>query len=239
MSKATIGGAAPERDRSARIGLALLVPYAVFLYVAQWWTVGVFEDEAVLVSAAAVRSPSDFLWIYLVEGQSLSDRPPLGDILVHLWLGVTGESRALLRVPSILYWCVAVGLIGATAERLFGKRLLAMAIAMAWPPGLFLATPVHHSLAILGVAASTWAYFRWREREDAASAALFAVISSLLFWVNYLGLAFVGLLGLHFLLSRPDARAWRHGLGAAAGILAGIAPLLPAFFGLLARGAAV
>jgi len=234
-----IGGAAPERGRSARIALALLVAYAVVLYVAQWWTVAVFDDEAVLVSAAAVRSPAEFLRIYLLEGQSLSDRPPLGDVLVHLWLRATGDSRALLRVPSILYWCVAVGLIGATAQRLFGKRLLAMGIAMAWPPGLFLATPVHHSLAMLGVAASTWAYFRWRERGDASSAALFAVISILLFWVNYLGLAFVGLLGLHFLLSWPDARAWRQGLGAAAGIFAGVAPLLPAFFALLARGAAV
>jgi hypothetical protein len=89
------------------------------------------------------------------------------------------------------------------------------------------------------VAASTWAYFRWRERGDAASAALFAVISILLFWVNYLGLAFVALLGLHFVLSWPEARAWRQGLGAAVGILAGSAPLLPAFFALLERGAAV
>jgi hypothetical protein len=234
MLAAMIGSTSPERNRSASIAFALLVPYALLLYVAQHWTVGVFDDEAVLVSATAVRSPAEFLRIYLLEGQSLSDRPPLGDILVHLWLRLTAESRSLLRVPSILYWCVAVGLIGATAQQLFGRRLLAMAIAMAWPPGLFLATPVHHSLAMPGVAASTWAYFRWRARGDGASAALFAVISALLFCVNYFGLAFVGLLGLRFLLSRPDGRAWRQGVGAAAGILAGTAPLLPAFF--LAKG---
>jgi hypothetical protein len=239
MSEAMIGGAL-KRDSSARIAAICLVAYAVFLYLAQTRAVAVFDDEAVIVSMAAAQAPAETLRVFLAERRGQHEHPPLYDLLLHFWMRATDDSRPLLRVPSILFWCLGLGLIGATAQRLFGKRLLAVGIGMAWPIGLFLGTPAHWSaLGMLGVAGSTWAYFRWRERGDAASAGLFAVLSVLLFWTNYLGLAFVGVLGLHFLSSRPNARAWRQGVGAAAGILLGIAPLLPAFLRQLAHGTEV
>jgi hypothetical protein len=207
----------------------LLVAYGAFLYLAQWHFVVFFDDETLIVGKAARQPPLETIRLF-IGGAGQHEHPPLYDVLLHLWMRATDDSQALLRVPSIAAWCLAVGLIAATAQRLWGRGRLALVLAMAWPLGLFVGTPAHWSaLAMLGIAASTWAYFRWRERGETSDAVLFALASIVLFWTNYLGLAFIGMLGIHFLATRPDARTWRQGVVAGVVLLVGIAPLVSPF----------
>jgi len=226
-------------DRRGAMAGGALALYGLCLFLAQDRLVSFFDDEALIVGKAITHAPGQVLTSFL-QGQGQHQHPPLYDVLLHLWMRLTGESGQLLRLPSVVSWCLAVWLLGATADRLWGRRMLALGIAMAWPLGLLLGTPAHWSaLAMLGLSATTYAYVRWQDRRDTQSAALFAAATTFSFWTNYLSLAFAGVLALHFMFTRPDRRAWRQALAAGFAILAGIAPLLPVFFHELTQGSDV
>jgi hypothetical protein len=89
---------------------------------------------------------------------------------------------------------------------------------------------------MLGVAGSTWAYFAWRRSSQTRHLAAFVSFGIALVYTNYLGWAFLGFLGLHFLLSRPGGRAFRRALGAGLLVVLAYAPMIPAFLGQLQGG---
>ncbi|HEY7599855.1 MAG TPA: BRCT domain-containing protein, partial [Candidatus Limnocylindrales bacterium] len=195
----------------------------------------VFDDEATVIALAG-RDASDTITLFL-RGQGQHEHPPAYDLLLHAWIPFAGSEPVWLRLPTILCYLAALWLIGATAGRLFGRRLPAVLVGVGWPLAYFFATPAYWSgLAMLGVAGATWAYFAWRESARSRQLAAFVGFGVVLVYTNYLGWAFLGGLGLHLLFSRPSARQlWTAG---AAGLLIALsyAPLVGAFLGQLGSG---
>ena len=220
--------AAPPANtrRASQLGwsLLLLLAYALVLIAASQ-RLTVFDDEATVISMAG-REAGETVRLFLgAKGQH--EHPPLYDLVLHGWKLLMGEAPGWLRFPTIVFFCAGLWLIGATAERLWGRRLLAICIGIAWPLGFFWGTPAYWSgLAILGVAGSTWAYFAWRQTARFRYLAAFALFGIALVYTNYMGFVFLAGLGLHLLLSRPTARQVWHGIGAGLVILLAFAPLL-------------
>jgi hypothetical protein len=219
------------RRSSAGAALLVVAVYGAFLLVTNPW-VTVFDDEASIVFSASGDARSVVAAVFGERGQHL--HPPLYDLFLHAWIAMGGGERAWLRVPSVALYCLAIWLIGATAELLWSRRLLAVLVAVLWPPGFFFGRPAHWlPMAALFLAGTTWAYFRLRQREQRRDAAVFAGFGLGLVYTNYLGFAFLGALGLHLLSTRPSARVFRLGLAAGMAIALGFAPLVPALFSIL------
>jgi hypothetical protein len=217
-----------------RWALLILLAHGVFLVFASQ-RLTVFDDEASVIALAG-RDARQTIDLFL-SGQGQHEHPPAYDLLLHAWIPFAGGEPALLRLPTILFFCAALWLVGSTAELLWGRRLLAVALGVAWPLGYFFGTPAYWSgLAMLGVAGSTWSYFAWRRSSSARHVAAFLLFGLVLVYTNYLGWAFLGGLGIHLLASRPSARALFTGVAAGFVILASYVPLLATFFRQLGSG---
>jgi len=217
-------GVGPRWVSSRGWSLVLLLAYGALLcFASQRLTV--FDDEATVISMAG-RDAEGTLDLFL-RGKGQHEHPPLYDLILHGWISVTGEAPWSLRLPTILSFCAGLWLVGATAQLLWGTRLLAVGLGIAWPLGFFWGTPAYWSgLTILEIAGSTWAYFAWRQSSQPRFLAAFVLFGIALVYTNYMGLVFLAGLGLHLLLSRPTARALWQGVGAGVLILLAFAPLL-------------
>ncbi len=186
----------------ARWGAAgVLALYGLFLFVTNP-LVTVFEDEASITGAAG-RETRELL-TPLVSGQVEFHHPPLSDWLLHFWLRLTGGSFPALRIPSILFYCLALWIISETAELLWQKRWTAVIISIAWPAGYFLGRPAGwYALSMLEIAGLAWFYLRWRAKDRSLDLLGFACCAVLLAYTNYFGWIFVGVLGLDLWLARP------------------------------------
>jgi hypothetical protein len=208
--------------------LLILLVYGVLLSLGSR-TLTVFEDEASVISMASADAGHTIGLFWSGEGQH--EHPPLYDLVLHAWMSFTDGSPAQLRLPTVVFFCVALWLIGATAELLWGRRLLAVLLGMAWPLGFFFGTPAYWSgLALLCVAGSTWAYFAWRQSGRRRFLAAFVLFGTALVYTNYMGFVFLAGLGLHLLLSRPSPRSLAEATGAGIVIALAFAPLIPVLF---------
>jgi hypothetical protein len=216
---------------SGRVALLLVVLYGVALFATNP-RVTVFDDEASIVFSSG-RDPLDVLGSFL-HGRGQHLHPPLYDILLHGWIRLSGGLTELLRAPSIVFSCLAIWLLGATAELLWQRRLLAVTLAFLWPPGYFYARPAHWApLAMLLVAGTTWSYLAARQSRRGRDVAIFALFGLALVYTNYLGWAFLGALAIHLLLTRPDPPVLKRFLLAGLAIAAGFLPLTLALLRLL------
>jgi len=214
--------------------LVVLLAYGVLLVLASQ-RLTVFDDEATVIALAG-NDAREIIELFLT-GQGQHEHPPAYDLLLHAWIPFTGGVPALLRLPTILFFCAALWLIGATAELLWGRRLLAVVLGIAWPLGYFFGTPAYWSgLAMLGVAGATWSYIAWRQSSRARYVVAFVLFGVTLVYTNYLGWAFLAGLGLHLLSSRPSARALWTGVVAGLVILVTYIPLLATFWRQLGAG---
>ena len=217
------GGSVPKAPSRGWILLVLLI-YGIALSFGSR-SLTVFDDEASVISLAG-KDASETVALFL-SGQGEHEHPPLYDLLLHAWMPFTDGSAWQLRIPSIVFFCAALWLIGATAELLWGNRLLAIGLGMVWPLGYFYGTPAYWTgLAMLGVAGSTWSYFAWRQSARLRFVAAFVLFGIALVYTNYMGWVFLGGLGLHLLLSRPTARMLGQATAAGLLILLSFAPML-------------
>lgn len=204
--------------------LLILLAYGIALSFASR-SLTVFEDEASVISMAS-KDASETITLFL-SGKGQHEHPPLYDLLLHAWMPFSDGSPWQLRIPTVVFFCAALWLIGATAELLWGRRLLAIGLGMAWPLGYFFGTPAFWTgLAMLGVAGSTWSYFSWRQSGRLRFLAAFVLFGIALVYTNYMGWVFLGGLALHLLLSRPTARALEQATAAGLLILLSFAPML-------------
>lgn len=215
----------------------ILLGYGILLSYASR-SLTVFEDEASVISMAG-RDASQTIALFLT-GQGQHEHPPLYDLVLHAWIPFTDGSPWQLRIPTIVSFCAALWLIGATAELLWGRRWLAIGLGMAWPLGYFFGTPAFWTgLAMLGVAGSSWAYFAWRQSGRLRFLAAFALFGVALVYTNYMGWVFLGGLGLHLLLSRPTARMLGQATAAGLLVVLSFAPLLAVLIQQVERGTRV
>ena len=220
--------------RSRRQALVALFGYAVVLLIGAH-SLTVFDDEASIIALAHVDATDTFGRFFFGSGQH--EHPPLYDLFLHAWMLVSGSNPVMLRLPSILFYCTGLWLVGATAEILWGRRLLAVLVGVAWPTGFFFGPPAMWTgLMALGVAGVTWSYFAWRRSLQARYLVMFALFGTMLVYTNYYGWAFLGGLGLHFLLSRPSARALAEASAAGLVVLVAFVPVLTALVSELKGG---
>lgn len=75
----------------------------------------------------------------MAEGPTSVASDPLYGVLMHFWIGLTGESAFAMRYFSVLAYLIALALLGWAAGRAFGARarLAALAIGAASPLWVF------------------------------------------------------------------------------------------------------
>jgi hypothetical protein len=203
----------------------VLALYGLFLFFTDP-LVTVFDDEAGFVLVA--RKGVGQLLAAFVSGNPDHQHPPLPDILLHFWLRLAGTHLVLVRVPSIVCYCLALWIIAETADLLWRRRWVALIIGVAWPIGYCLGRAAGwYTVSVLELAALTWLYFRWRETE--AHFWWLAACSLMLVYTNYFGWVFLGVLFADLVVVRASRRS--IGLFAAMlGVLAvASAPLFLAF----------
>jgi hypothetical protein len=213
--------------RRRRAAAAISALYALFLFSTNP-LVTVFEDEA-SITAAARRSVRQLAEPFF-SGRGGFHHPPLSDVLLHVWLRLTHESPALLRVPSILFYCLAVWILSETAELLYRKRAIALGAALLWPAGYYLGRPAGwYSLAMLEISGMMWCYCLWRARSRRCYLAGFAGWSALLVYTNHFWWAFIAVFALDLWLYPAGRKARKQFYAASAAVLLVFVPLLPEF----------
>jgi hypothetical protein len=214
-----------QKNYEHRLSIVILVVFAFFLVLTNKYIV-VFEDEATIVGCAGNNSALETLGFF-INGKGQHEHPPLFDIFLHFWLRITGGSFALIRLPSVIFYCCSLWFVADTARILWNKRLVAILIGIAWPVGYFLGRPAHwSSLAMLCIAGSTWSYFHWRNTEKLLSLVLFSIFSIALVYTNYLGWAFLAALGIDFILDSPKGHQLRKAIIVALIIVVSFLPLV-------------
>ncbi|MBI3696358.1 MAG: hypothetical protein HY238_16160 [Acidobacteria bacterium] len=220
------------RDR--RLAAGLLILYGIFLL----WTnsrVTVFDDEALMVGLAH-KSVRDLV-TSAVSGAGEFHHPPLSELVLHFWLRLTGGSLALLRVPSIGFYCVALWMVAETAQLLWGGRWMALALAVAWPSGYFLGRPAGwYALTMLEISGLAWCYVLWRSSGRLLHLAGFTAWAILLVYTNHFGWVFVAALGADLcIFERPEKRRLGLFFGAVGIVGLAYAPLVLELWGKLSR----
>ncbi|HYM10559.1 MAG TPA: glycosyltransferase family 39 protein [Bryobacterales bacterium] len=201
----------------------MLAAYGLFLFLTNALVI-ISEDEANIASAAGTSMRE---WVAAaLAGQAGFHHPPLSEVVLHFWLRWTGERLALLRVPSIVFYCLALWIVAETAELLWGRRWTAVALGVAWPAGFLLGRPAGwYALSMLEVAGLGWCYFLWRKTGPARYLAAMTVWAVALAYTNYFGWVFLATLGADLLLSQPQRRQIVQFLGAAAISILAFLPL--------------
>ena len=209
----------------------LLALYASFM-VATNKRLTILDDEGTIISTA--NTPTGARLDRFIHGQGQHLHPPLTDILLHWWLGLTQHSFAWLRVSAILTYIAGL-LILARCGQLLGNTRTAWAvllIGMLWPFGYFYARITGwYCFSFFLISALSYCYYRLLETGASSYWTLFTATAILLVWSNYFGLAVLLLLLADLLLFRRDF-AKRHTLAlliSACAIALSFAPLIHAF----------
>jgi hypothetical protein len=188
----------------------------------RWFTE--VDDECRIVDLAA-RPLLNTIRLFLY-GAGEHEHPPLYDLILHLWLRLTGGEEYLLRLPSIVFYALGVCVLANAAARLGGARSQrwVLLLGILWPYGFhFGRLACWYSFCFLLVAILTLSYLRFVESPSWSTWAIVVVSALALIYANYFGWALLGCLGLDYLLRnlRGAGKMWLRFL--ATGILLFIA----------------
>jgi hypothetical protein len=192
------------------------------------------DDETTIIYGAA--QPAARILGAFLQGIGMHEHPPLYDLLLHVWLRLTGERLWALRLPSIAFYVAGIWVLALAAARLAGARAARALvwIAVLWPYGFHYGRlAAWYSFCFLLVALATLAYLRATNGSGSAANWIFLAVSCLaLVWANYFGWAVVACLGADFLLRRRrDPRLSLRPLVAIGGLLVvAYLPLARAFW---------
>ena len=178
------------------------------------------DDEATILSNAAQPLRA----VIAAAFRSSPGAPPhplLYDLLLHVWLSLTGGAPTLLRVPSFVFFLAGVWLLSRAALRIGGQLSGTSMIWLTalWPYGFHYARlATGYSFAFFLIAALTWAYLSHAAEPSLSAWALVCLLAILLIWTSYFGWILLAVLGVEEMIrnrGRESATAARLALTAA------------------------
>jgi len=186
--------------------LAIVAVYTVVMIC----TNGIYtilDDESSIV-AAAVHPILPTLKLFLFGGGQ-HEHPPFSDFLLHLWLLATNYSFFSLRIFANIFFIAAILFIAFSARKLAGPKAywVTLVMGLAWPFAFqYGRITGWYCVAMFLESLLTWIYIKLLDDKGYGTWAGFALVSILLLWCNYFGVATLLLLLLDFILfHRPLA----------------------------------
>jgi hypothetical protein len=186
----------------------------------------ILEDETSIVVAA--NSPISHTLELFVTGEGQHEHPPLSDLFLHFWLPVAGVSPSLVRLPSIVFYSLALVTLAGAAQKMAGAMAFyaTMLFGMLWPFGFHfgrLAGWYSFCFLLLGLLTLSYLYFledpNWK-RWSLVLCVSFAAVSS-----NYFCWFFIAVIILDLLLTFERRAAFRYAAVSLAVLFIGYGPL--------------
>lgn len=199
------------------------------------------DDECTIIAVAG-RPVLSMLGLYLT-GTGQHEHPPLSDMLLHGWLLLTGYSFFALRIFANLFYIAAGIATAVTAGRIAGRRgyWFTLLLALSWPFAFqYGRITGWYCVTMLLVAWVTKEYLTLAEGGASANWVRFCVISVLLVWTNYFGVAILALLCCDLAVFHREVLRNRLGRVLAVGLCVTVSfvPVLRAAMRSVAIGAA-
>lgn len=240
-----------KRPRKARAITPLLRDAAplvmlasALFYTNRWLTLT--GDEASTLSAAARSVSTIFAAARSATGNA---HPPLFELLLHLWLKITGGAFDALRAPAIISFVLGLWLLSRVARHLGGEESgnALVWLGALWPFGFHAGRLVQPSTFLfLLIAAMTWQYFRCIGSHLLFRWIIFCILALALLYTNDFGWALLILLAIDYAGRIPERKidgskdapqterppGWRkieEILATAAVLVIGFAPRWPIF----------
>ena len=188
---------------SARSKLFTLVIVAIYAAVMAY-TNGVFtvlDDESTIVAVAG-HPVLPTLTLFL-SGGGQHEHPPLSDIILHLWLVMTNYSFFTLRVFANIFYILGIWLASMSAGRVGGKKAYwaTLVLGFVWPFSFqYGRITGWYCVCMFLISLLTWLYLRILEERGYWSWASFTIVSILMVWSNYFGVAILLLLVVDFMM---------------------------------------
>ena len=122
----------------------------------------ILEDETSIIVAA--NAPVAHTLELFATGQGQHEHPPLSDLLLHFWLPVAGVNPSLVRLPSIIFYAIALVTFAKAAQKLAGTTAFyaTLFFGMVWPFGFHLgrlAGWYSFSFLLVGLLTLAYLYF--------------------------------------------------------------------------------
>ena len=228
----------PRRLRSItpllRDAAPLLMLGSALFYTNRWLT---FTEEETYTLSTAAQNLSTIL--SAARSAAENSRPPLYELLLHVWLRITGGAFDWLRAPSIICFLLGLWLLSRVARQVGGEEASNALIWLGalWPFGFHagrLAGP--YPFAFLLIAAVTWQYFRLISRTRSPDWIVLCLLSLALLYTNDFGWALLVLLGFDYWRRTRKSDSSEKRIQGIKGILAtmaivaaGFAPRWPLF----------
>ena len=223
--------------------LLLLLGFAL-LYTNRMFT---FIDDETNILGPAAQPTSAFLSSLgaLIRGH---EHPPLYDLLIHVWLRLTGGAMDWLRVPSVVFFVAGLFCLSRAAGLLAGPEAATalLWLGLLWPYGFhFGRLAGWYSFVFLLISALTWACLHHSklllsQQSPAACRAAWirvCVLGLALVYANYLGWALLFLLAVDdWLRHREQPGTAKRLLISAAVFIVAYTPIWPFFWNELSVG---
>jgi len=181
---------------------------SALFYTNRWFTL--IDDETSSISAAAQNVTTILGAARSTVGNA---HPPVYELLMHVWLQITGGAFDWLRAPAIVFFVLGLWLLSRVARQLSGEESgnALVWLGALWPFGFQagrLAGP--STFAFLLIAALTWQYFRAtranRPRPE-SDWIIFCVLSLALLYTSDLAWALLILLAIDYSWRLPATNA--------------------------------
>ena len=199
----------PRKERAItpllRDAAPLIMLASALFYTNRW--LSLTGDEASTVSAAAQNATTIFAAARSAAGNV---HAPLFELLLHLWLKITGGAFDALRAPGIICFVLGLWLLSRVARLLGGEESgnALVWLGTLWPFGFHAGRLEQPSTFVfLLIAALTWQYFRCIRERLLSHWIAFCVLAWALLYTNDFGWAPLILLGIDYGCRIPEGKA--------------------------------
>ena len=234
----TRGPRPPRAIRPVLRDAAPLVMLASALFYTNQW-LSLTGDETSTLGAAA----NDLTTIFSAARSAAGNaRPPIFELLLKIWLWITGGAFDWLRAPAIICFVVGLWLLSRVARQLGGEESSNALVWLGalWPFGFHAGRLVGpYTFAFLLIAAVTWQYFRYLRLRRRSDWVVLWILCFILLYTNDFAWALLVLLAIDYYLriaksgspqgELPERKPTFEILLTAAVLALGFAPRWPIF----------